>query len=298
MPSFLTCLTVAAALALSPPVHATTGDAKAVEILTAARAALGGEASLAAVESIVATGTHRRTMGEAQMNGETEITIVLPDKYLRAQSDTMMGATVNREIGFAGDALLDRTQSLGGHGGTVVMAMGPGGQRLDPEAMKAVMLRNQRAEFSRLLLGWLVAAPAFLDATFTYGGVAESPDGRAHVVEVRGADDFAAKLFIDQESHRPLMLTYMAPRPMVRVMRGGPGGGRGATPDAIERQIREDRPSPLVEHQWFFDEYRKTGGIWLPHRLTRAVNGEPAEELELDRIRLNEPIKPATFATK
>lgn len=302
MPRTLTCLTLAVALAASLPLHAAARtDEKAAEILNAAREALGGEARLAEVQSITAKGTHRRTMGEMQIDGETEITIALPDKYVRAQSDSIMGNTVNREAGFAGDEPVDRTQSLGGHGGGMVFrAIGPGGQEPDPEARKALMLRAQRAEFSRLLLGWLLTAPAFMDATFTYGGEAESPDGRAHVLDVAGRDDFAVKLFIDQETKRPIMLTFMAPQPVMRVVRGEPATPKhpGTTPGDIERRLREEGPPPIVETQWFFDDYRNVDGVWLPHRLTRAANGEPTEELQLERIRINEAIKASTFRSK
>jgi hypothetical protein len=298
----LTCLALAVSLAVSLPLNAAErADEKATQILKASREALGGEARLAGVQSIVAKGRHRRTMGEMQIDGDTEITISLPDKYLRGQSDTIMGNIVNREVGFAGDELVDRTQSLGGRGGTMVFRpMGPGGQQLDPEARKAMMLRAQRAELSRLLLGWLVATPEFMEATFTYAGEAESPDGRAHVLEVVGRDNFAAKLFIDQMTNRPVMLTYMAPQPVMRIMRGGPGGpGRsGVTPDDVERQAREQGPPPTVEMQWFFEDYQEVGGVWLPHRLSRAADGEPIEELEIERFRVNDAIKASTFQTK
>ena len=59
--------------------------------------------------------------------------------------------------------------------------------------------------------------------TFTHGGTAESPDGTADVVDVKG-EDFAARLFIDSKTHLPLMLSWMDKEPlrMVRPV-GGPG---------------------------------------------------------------------------
>ena len=49
----------------------------------------------------------------------------------------------------------------------------------------------------------------------TYGGVAEAPDGKADVLEVKPEDARAMKLFVDQSSHKPLMLTYEGLMPRV-----------------------------------------------------------------------------------
>lgn len=296
-----TFLAVALFLAASALGTGSAGtDARAAQILKASREALGGDARLADLKSLVASGRHRRTRGETQLSGETEITIVFPDKYLRTQSDTILGNSVTREAGFSGDELVDRSQSLGNQsGGVVFRAVGPAGRELDPAARKAAMLRSQQAEFSRLLLGWLLAPPGFLEATVAYVGEAESPEGRAHVIEVKGRDDFAARIFIDPDTRRPLMLTHMAPQPMLRVVRADSGSPRaGASSEEIARQMRGQEPPPLVEHQWYFDDFRNVDGVWLPHRLGRAADGEPFEEIEFDRIRLDEPITPSVFDTK
>ena len=44
--------------------------------------------------------------------------------------------------------------------------------------------------------------------TFTYVGKAESPDGEAEVLDVKGDGDFKARLFVDAKTHLPVMLTY------------------------------------------------------------------------------------------
>jgi hypothetical protein len=253
-------------------------------------------------------------MGQIQANGETEISVALPDKYLRSQTDQIFGNSVTIEMGFNGEEVLRHTNSMdGGHGGGAVIRLGgPGGPGApgaspDPAAMKAAMLRAQKADFARMLLGWLATAPDYLEATFAYAGEAESPDGRADVIDIKGKDNFAAKLFIDRQSHRPLMLTYMGAQPMVRVVRSErpPQGtshqrpeGAARRAEEAARQVEREGPPPMVEMQVYFDDYRKVGGVWLPHRISRSVNGETNEEIEFGKIRVNDEIKPSTFDAK
>jgi hypothetical protein len=81
---------------------------------------------------------------------------------------------------------------------------------------------------------------------FTDGGEAESPDGKADVVNVKGPGSFAARLFIDKSSHRPLMLSYqgVAPRMVVQTMRGGP------TPDPAAASATPARLPPPSRGPW------------------------------------------------
>ena len=72
-----------------------------------------------------------------------------------------------------------------------------------------------------------VAHPA-LDAQYTYAGEAESPDGKAHVIDAKNADGFAARLFIDQATNLPLMVTYQGPQPRMMTAGGPRPARRGA----------------------------------------------------------------------
>jgi hypothetical protein len=273
-------------------------DSRAEAVLNAARQALGGAEKLAAIQGVSAKGTHHRSMGEIQATGDTQIEVTLPDKYLRSQTDQIFGNSVTIETGFDGEEPVQRSNSVGG-GPNVVFRMAgpgsPGAKADDPALLKANQLRAQRADFTRLMLGWFAIAPAFMEATYSYAGVAESPDGRADVIDVKGRDNFAAKLFIDQHTHRPLMLTYMGVKPVVRVMRTT-GGGHGApAPTGAEEsskradQVARDasqEPPPLVEMQLYFDDYRQVGGVWLPHHISRSINGETNEEIEFQKFQV------------
>lgn len=281
---------------LSAGLPAAAEDAKAAAALSAARQALGAD-KLETIKSLSAKGTHRRTLGQMQLSGDLQIDVTLPDRYLRSETNQMFGNSVTVEIGFDGDEPVQRSNSVGGGPNVVFRAGGPGGPGApqDPAVLKANQLRAQRAEFTRLMLGWFATAPAFIEPTYTYSGIAESPDGRAEVVEVKGKSGFDAKLFLDEQTHRPLMLTYMGPKPVVRVMRSGtaPAGAQHGEPQDPARRgeqaVRDAAPQEapqIVEMQVFFDDYRKVNGMWLPHRISRSVNGEPSEEIELQKIEI------------
>jgi hypothetical protein len=71
--------------------------------------------------------------------------------------------------------------------------------------------------------------------TFSYVGQAEAPQGKAEVIEAKAAPNFSVRLFVNSQTHLPIMVSWQAPaRPAGMPGRGGPGGppasgeGRGA----------------------------------------------------------------------
>ena len=60
-------------------------DAKAEEILKAARTALGGDDALAKVQSATVTGSSRRIMGEREFSNDVTLDLLLPDKFKRTE---------------------------------------------------------------------------------------------------------------------------------------------------------------------------------------------------------------------
>jgi hypothetical protein len=278
---------IAAILALGAPMTMSARVDKGSDVLAEARKAIGGEDKLSAVRTIVATGKSQRQMGERQMDGEIEIAIALPDRYLRTQVDSIMGNSVTREQGFSGSALLERSAAPPG---AVVMFRGPdaGG---DPERAKQMRLQMQKNELSRLLAAWMLTTPAYAQGQFTYAGEAESPDGKADVLELKGADNLASRVFIDKKTRRPLMLTFQGRPPMIRTQTVGagqrpPAGGHGEV---------EAAPPAMTEISWFLDDFKEVGGVWLPHRLVQAADGKTIEEWEFSKITVNQPIEDDKF---
>ena len=60
--------------------------ARAQELLTLARTALGGEAQLNALHSLSISGTTRRTMGMGQLESELSIDLQMPEKYRKSET--------------------------------------------------------------------------------------------------------------------------------------------------------------------------------------------------------------------
>lgn len=295
----------------------------AARVLNEMRAALGGD-KLAAVTSFTANGRSARTMGQFQMTGDVEILCELPDKYVKKETLSVgnMGSMTSL-LGFNGDTLLQDTSSPSQpmvHGGGMVVMRSPGGSMPggaapSPEqqaAMKATALRNVKTDFTRLTVALFGTSYSGNPVTFIHAGQAESPDGKADVIEVKGANDFAAKLYIDVATHRPLMMSWQAPGPQIMtastggatVFSSGPGGAgaggatvrQGGAPVSDQRmQELMEAAKKTVEHRLYLSEYREIDGVKIPHMLVRSVDGNTTEELTLERVKLNARIDAKKF---
>jgi hypothetical protein len=322
------------------------------KILAAARQALGGEKKLEAVKSLAIEGrTMRISPAGTTTESDFEVSIELPDKFMRRDAVVNMGnMSIYRNSGFNGDGVInemDTPPQLAGGGNVVVMyrttgsggstvTMGPGGTVTSgtpptpeqQEAARRAMLVSAKQDFARMALGMFVKSPAAYPLTMTSAGQAESPDGKAEVIEVKGEGDFSARLFIDSATHLPLMLSWMAKEPMTMVRRvtDGPGGGSavtvggggavavGAAPGAqaprgnmtpeerdkmvkqMEEQTKEaEAKRKIVEYRLFYSDYRAVDGVMLPHRLQRSIDGKPAEEVTFDKVKVNAKIDAKKF---
>jgi hypothetical protein len=294
-------------------------DAKADEVLAAARKAIGDK-KLDALKTLSVESSLQRNVGSMQMSAEVEILLELPDKYIRSDqsSGPMSGGFAN---GFNGDKVIKPAGMSGMAGGAMIIRMGPGGpmpggEKLTPEQQEQMdkqLLRNARVELSRLMLGWFASAHPSVKADYTYVGEAESPDGKAHVVEAKNADGFSTRLFIDQQTNLPLMVTYQAPQPRM-ITAGGPRPAGSAPPagaqrrelteeerkqamDNAQKQLEElkKQPPAMVEHAIYFDDWRETGGVKFPHKMRRASAGTTSEEWTVNKVRVNPKIDPKKF---
>ncbi len=283
--AFVTCVVIAAA----SPVHA-GADAKAAELLAKARAAAGGENRLAAIHALAMTGTVVRMIGDRQVSGELSLQLELPNRFLRSETISPMGdaTLIVTEQGLNGDTVLRGMRTINAPAGAVIRMPPPPAPGSDAELQA---LRNSRAELARLVIAWLLTAPAPQAMEFASGGEAESPDGKADVVDVTGADGFAMKLFLDRGTHRPLMIAYrgVAPRMIVQSAQHG-----AAPPDPQVQPPAHD----VVDIQMFVDDYKAVDGVMLPHHMTRAMNGETIEEWTFTSVTVNPTFKPDTFTRR
>jgi hypothetical protein len=280
-------------LAMSAPVaaQAPSPDAAAGAI-SAAREALGGEKKLAAVRTVVATVRTSQVRGDNLVPIEFEIAIELPDKYVR-KDEIPAQESGPTTTGFSGETLLQ----FPAPSAPPARAGGPPPPTEEQLAAAARMrLANVRQDFARLMLGMFAGTSASYPLTLTYVGKAEAPQGKADVIDVKGPGAFAARLFINDATHLPIMLTWTAPAPP---MRGGPprGGPPPSPPGSSAASAGQGQPTP-PESRLYFADYREVSGLQLPFRLRRALGPDTVEETTFDGFKINVKIDPKKFEVR
>jgi hypothetical protein len=266
------------------PAAAGKGDAGAV--LAAARQALGGEKKLTAVKTVTASGRTRQVRGDNLVPIEFELLMELPDKYLR-QDEIPAQETGVTTAGFNGDELVQDPPPPQMPAPPAGM---PTGARPNPSTARVTTLKQ---DFTRLALGMFASSFPSYPLTFTYDAEAEAPLGMADVLEGKGANNFTLRLFISQETHLPLMVTWTSPVPQ----RGGPRGAPGA-PGAAGAPGGRSAAAPPPENRLYFADYRDVDGLQFPFRLRRAVGADTVEETTFDRFKLNSKIDPRRFEVR
>jgi len=274
-------------------------DAKVGEVLAAARQALGGEAALAKVQTLSVTGATRRIMGDREIAGEVTLEFVLPDKMKRTDSFGMPGGPMMERVSVLnGTEVWDDSTNRGGGGFMMRMGGpggpgGPGGAGREPteeerQRMRQAQAQRMRNEMTRHALAFLLRT----DAPVTYGGEAVAEDGKADVIEVKPLGGTPMKLFIDQATHVPLMVSYEGVLP--RMMMARPG--QRPTPEEIEKMRSEPPQTAVFEVR--YSEYKKVDGVLLPHLVTTGANGNVTEEWTIETFKLNPALKPESFVKK
>jgi hypothetical protein len=267
-------------------------------VMAAARAALGGEARIAAVKTFIATGRTRQVRGENLVPIEFEIQAELPDKYSRHDEFPAQDAGPVT-AGFAGDALVLIPRPAPPPPRPGAPPPPPGAQ----EAMLRTRLNGAKQDFARLLLGMFAGSTPAFPLTYSFVGQAEAPQGKADVVDVKGPGNFSARLFIAADTKLPIMLSWTAPGPGPG---GPPGPGRppgaggppaGGPPPGTPAGPPGAAPKPMPEQRLFFADYRDVDGLKLPFRIRRAAGSETTEETTFDRYRINVRIDPRRFDT-
>jgi hypothetical protein len=302
-------------------------------VLAEAKKALGGADKVAALKGLTAEGPFRRSMGGRDMEGVMTLTIVRPDKMRRVEEIAMGGMVggpmMERTSVLAGNLAWDDMANRGGMGGGMQIRIqegpgpggpgGPGGAApMTEEQMNEARVRRARVQLHR----WMAALVAEGPAAWTDAGIAESPDGKADILETKEETGRVLRLFIDQATHLPLMVQYQDPKPMVMI-NGGPGGpGRGPggpggpppgaggaggaggrpqmTPEEMQKRVEEMRKNPpaLGTYAMHLGEYKKVDGVMLPHKIDISLDGQPNEEWTVEKYKVNPTIKPDTWEKK
>ena len=268
-------------VALAWPVVAHGQGGGAAGVLAEMHAAMGGADAVAAVRTLRAVGIRQQVTPRGTTEGDYVVAVELPDRYsLRVMLANRGVMSVFGHTGFDGDAPIqwydappDLRTSEQGLGLRIRRA-----QRAAEQAtadQRTEQLQQARVQFARLMLGLLGTFHEPLPLELGYGGVAESPDGTADVVEAHGPDGFEALLFIDTETHLPLMQSWTGP--------------------PRRRSRAAVASSEPVEYRIYYSNFDEVGGLTLPHTLQWAIDGSPTEEVTFETFEINVALEADTF---
>ena len=273
--------------------------AKGASLLAEARKAIGGEDRLQAVKTLDVRGDFRRAAGQTSIDGQLQIRIERPDKLRRDEdlsppgggpaiirTEVLNGSTVWNENSGGNMFVFGRggREGGGGRGGA-----GGGRANIDPAQLEDAQRRARQIELTRYLLVWLLTT----DGPATWVATAESPDGKADVLEIAPGSGPAMRLFLDQATHMPLMITWQGVAP--QLVLAGRRGGRGGRGDGTEPGPPPRQDAPPATLQITLGDYKAVNGIRLPHLITRGVNDMTTEEWTIDSYRINSSFRSDVF---
>jgi hypothetical protein len=300
------CLSATVVLPGFPaPPAGQSGDATAV--LSAARAAMGGDAALDAISTLTVNGSWNMDLPPAPLSKSIDVSYQAPDRFMRVARRSMnvgppgaMAQTfvITEYSGFNGATPIQDIHAPGAPFPVWI----PGGPEpttpADIAAARERTLRFAKMFYVRMMLPLFAASPPASPLTFTLEGQAPVGTAAADVVAARGADG-EWKLFIDTVSRLPVKLTWQA-HPIVTFSTSSivTTNQRG---DVLSQSPPQQPPPvpttglPLVEWATTISEYKKVDGLLWPHRMTTTVDGRKHEEMRFRRFRLNPDINPRTF---
>jgi hypothetical protein len=180
-----------------------------------------------------------------------------------------------------------------------------------------------KQDFAKLTLGMFGASFDGYPLTFTVAGRAESPQGTADVLDVKGAGDFSIRLFVSTATHLPLMVLWTTPITPANIVLVAPGQAKPATlapgavvveapapPDATATQADKDAFAKTIQdlraktvasakpnaNYLYYSDYRDAGGgVLFPFRLRKAIGADTIEQTDFDGFKLNARIDPKKF---
>jgi hypothetical protein len=309
--------------------------AKAQELLKQAREALGGEANLKTIQSLVIEGKFKSAMMGRPTEGSLKIEMLMPDKYLRTASinlgmgDMTLLQCVNGEQVWT-DRKMPDLSAMGGGGG-----FGGGG-----------------GEGGGGGFGGAGGGGGGGGGGFGGGGGGggrgggrggggmgmPSGGGRPGGGAMSGFGGPGMEKMVRVEYNQMMLSWFLTPPPnlpveylyerdiaikdgkadIVRVM--GPENfvmwllidqtshrltgfvyrTMAPTPRAQQgvTDAREAQEPKLMDVQVFFSDYKQIGNVHLPHHITKASNGQMLEDLKINKIKLNEKLKDKKFEKK
>ncbi|MGI8639885.1 MAG: hypothetical protein ACR2MG_08010 [Pyrinomonadaceae bacterium] len=295
-------------------------DERALEIIKLARIAIGGDANINNVKSmtIVARATQNFDIDGIQKSeqGDLEINLQLPNKYSKMMKfineDNANGGNIVKKdvkvivMNSDDKAIVGENNPNGANGKVFVMKKDDADKMVlnednaNGKVKKIIIDKDARVadggirqnELFRTTFALLLSAPEGLDVNYVYAGVGNVDGFSCDIIEAQsGGSSF--KLYLDQSSHLPRMMSYQAVKPFNIKINKDENGNIGEKDTKVF--VRQGLPnSETAEFQVKFLDYRSTGGIQLPYKWTQTVGALPDQNVDVVSFEIN----PANIADK
>lgn len=258
------------------------------ELLAKARIAIGGEEKIKAIKSLALAAKFHRTAPLGELRGEMEYEFLFPDKLIKRQKmETAVGVaamiwSLDGEI-----ASFDTVSP-----NEKIRFEIPSQKELDAERP------TLRAEAARILFGMLLDAPGNSSLKYAYAGEGVANGSPANMVDVKDANGFEVRLFLDKATNRLAMMSYIGKLAGVRrrEMRQNEDGSVSQVDKESKGSfagMRED------EVRITFADYRVSAeGVQLPHRFVFQSGEGVKEEWTFTKVQVNAPLAPESFKKK
>ena len=271
---------------------------RAQEVLAQARTAMGSKGELTGVTSLAVGASVRRVIAAVgmELTSDVQLEFLLPDKYRRTENISMGAISRTVSMGLNGaDLFYD-------DGGAAAMT------GIDPKApgpMHDQIIKGLKEDVFRMVTVLLLAPPSNLACTVTSGGVAEAPDGKADVVDLKGPDKLNLRLFFDTASHRLLLATYqnesidadqMKELTQKTIAKAQADPANAAKVAQEMRDEMDKMPKKMLTIQMHFSDPKAFGAVTLPSKMSVEGGPQGVEEWTFSSLKLNPPLKPERFA--
>jgi hypothetical protein len=269
----------------------------AASVLAGVRQALGGDAAIAAIQTLSLQGMETRTMGGHSASASVEYACVLPDRCIKVRRmPSPFGADIVETSGFNGETHIRRRAS------DIPYPPDPFANETADQKMERARRAalGTRHEMARVLIP-VLGVPAVDPVDVAYVGQ-ESLDGKPmDVLQLRAADGYDARLYVDASTHLPAMISWMGLPEIVMSTSSTVTVRQGETP-----RMPPMMPPPMisgdptagvakVERRLYFTEYRTQDGLTRARRFREMAAGSIVVESRLNTLKINPKLDPKRF---
>lgn len=302
-------------------------DAQALELLSKARIAIGGDANINNVRSLTMTANTENFFEkngiQGTNGGNLEIALEFPGRFSKILrignlEEAANSGEIKKDVEVFVMKKGDGDAKVGGR--KIIIKEGADGNVLNEDIVgnKTVIVKDadgkvltenitgfpktvidkdvqiaklgemRQNEMLRTTLALLLTAPEGVDVGYFYKGESTIDGFSVNVVEAQtGASSI--KLFLDKSSNLPKMISFMGMNFPQLVKFDKPVG------DFPKKFIMESGNfGGSAEHQIKFSDYRSVNGLLLPFMWTESVGGKQSQNVNITNYEIN----PADIAEK